>query len=122
MSYDVGCRLGSDPTLLLLWLWRRPAATAPIRLLAWEPPYATDAALKRQKKKKKKKKEKALYPHYSDEDTEAQGDIRSCLVTIDFLSDRKKIWSLASCFLLFPSLHHRHLWSSGKVGKINTFS
>ena len=42
-------------------LWRRPAATAPIRLLAWEPPYATGAALektKRQKDKKKKKKKK----------------------------------------------------------------
>ena len=32
----------------------RPAATAPIRTLAWEPPYAGGAALKRQKKKKKK--------------------------------------------------------------------
>ena len=36
-----------DPALL--WLWRRPAAVAPIRLLAWEPPYAVGAALKRQK-------------------------------------------------------------------------
>ena len=31
-------------------LWHRPAATAPIRPLAWEPPYAAGAALKRQKK------------------------------------------------------------------------
>ena len=31
-----------DPALL--WLWRRPAATAPIRLLAWEPPYAAGSA------------------------------------------------------------------------------
>ena len=31
----------------------RPAATALIRPLAWEPPYATGAALKRQKTKKK---------------------------------------------------------------------
>ena len=31
-------------------MWCRPAATAPIQPLAWEPPYATDAALKRQKK------------------------------------------------------------------------
>ena len=28
-------------------------ATAPIRLLAWEPPYAVDAALKRTKRQKK---------------------------------------------------------------------
>ena len=39
--------------LALLWLWCSPAATAPIRPLAWEPPYATGAALKRQKTKKK---------------------------------------------------------------------
>ena len=35
--------------LVLLWLWRWPAVTAPIRPLAWELLYATDAALKRQK-------------------------------------------------------------------------
>ena len=33
----------------LLWLWHKPAAVAPIGPLAWEPPYATGAALKRQK-------------------------------------------------------------------------
>ena len=33
-----------DP--VLLWLWRRPAATAPIQLLHWKLPYATDVALK----------------------------------------------------------------------------
>jgi len=40
----------------LLWLWSRPAATAPIRPLAWEPPYATGVALEKAKKTKKKKK------------------------------------------------------------------
>ena len=57
MSCGVGRRGGSDPALL--WLWRSLAATAPIRPLAWEPPYATGAAqemAKRQKKKKKKEK------------------------------------------------------------------
>ena len=41
--------------LVLLWLWCRLVATAPIRPLAWEPPYTMGSALKRQKKKKKKK-------------------------------------------------------------------
>ena len=50
LTIHVGHRRGSD--LALLWLWRRPAATAPIRPLAWEPPYALGAALKRQKDKK----------------------------------------------------------------------
>ena len=45
----VGRRHGLDPALL--WLWCRPAATAPIGPLAWDPPHAACAALKRQKKK-----------------------------------------------------------------------
>ena len=49
MSCDVGCRLGSD--LALLRLWCRPAAVAPIRPVAWEPPYASGVALKSKKKK-----------------------------------------------------------------------
>ena len=48
---------GSIPGLtqwLRIWhyqeLWCRPVATAPIRPLAWEPPHAAGAALKRQKR------------------------------------------------------------------------
>ena len=48
-----------DPPLL--WLWCGPAATAPIGLLAWEPPHASDAALKRQKDKNKIKYNKRKY-------------------------------------------------------------
>jgi len=50
VSYGVGHRHGSDPTLL--WLWYRPAA-ALIQPLAWELPYASGVALKRKKKEKK---------------------------------------------------------------------
>jgi len=39
-----------DP--VLLWLWPRLAATAPIRPLAWEFPYAMGVALKEQNKTK----------------------------------------------------------------------
>ena len=53
MSCDVVCRRGSDP--MLLWLWRRPVATAPIGLLAWESPYAAGAALEKAKRQKTKK-------------------------------------------------------------------
>ena len=42
VSCGVGCRRGSDPTLL--WLWRR--------LVAWEPPYAVGAALEKAKRQK----------------------------------------------------------------------
>ena len=53
LSCGVGHRGGADPALL--WLWCRPAATAPIRPLAWEPPYATGAALEKAKRQKDKK-------------------------------------------------------------------
>ena len=49
MSCGEGHRRGLDPALL--WLWCRSAATAQIRALAWEPPYATGVALKEDKRK-----------------------------------------------------------------------
>ena len=55
MSCGVGRRCGSDP--VLLWLWCRPATTAPIRPLAWQLPYATGMALEKTKRQEKKKKE-----------------------------------------------------------------
>jgi len=55
--------VGSTPGLaqwvkdpVLLWLWCRLAATAPIIPLAWEPPYATRAAQEMAKRQKKEKK------------------------------------------------------------------
>ena len=54
MGYGVGHKCGSDPVLLWLWLW--PAATALIRPLVWEPPYAVGAALEKAKRQKKKER------------------------------------------------------------------
>ena len=60
MSCGVGCRHDSDPALaaalVLLWLWCRPVATALIRLLAWEPPYAAEVALEKAERQKKEEK------------------------------------------------------------------
>ena len=44
----VGHRFDLD--LMLLWLWCRLAAVAPIRPLTWEPPYALGVALEKDKK------------------------------------------------------------------------
>ena len=52
MSCGVGPRCGWDPTLL--WLWYRPVASAQIGPLAWDPPYATGAALKTKGKTNKR--------------------------------------------------------------------
>ena len=56
VSCGVGHRCGSDLALLWLWLWL--AAIALIRPLAWEPPYATGAALEKAKRPPQKKKER----------------------------------------------------------------
>ena len=45
-----------DPALL--WLWHRPGATALIRLLAWEPPYAVGAAPEKGQKQTNKQTKK----------------------------------------------------------------
>ena len=54
MSCYVGRRLGLDPTLL--WLWRRPVASTPIRPLAREPPYAEGEALEKTNRQKQTNK------------------------------------------------------------------
>ena len=61
MSCGVGLR--HSPDLMLLWLWHRPVATAPIRPLAWDPPYVTGAAVEKDKKEKRKNKIFAFF-HY----------------------------------------------------------
>jgi len=60
VSCGVCCRHSSDP--VLLWLWCRLVATAPIGPLAWEPPNAVGVAQEmakiKDKTKQNKKKEK----------------------------------------------------------------
>ena len=56
--HELWCRSQKRLSPELLWLWCRPAAVAPIRPLAWEPPYAAGMALKRQKTKNKQTNKK----------------------------------------------------------------
>ena len=62
MSCSVGPRLSSD--LEVLWLWPRQAAVALTRPLAWEPPYDTGAALKRQRKKEEEEARLKVFKTY----------------------------------------------------------
>ena len=41
----------------MLWLWCKAAAAAPFGLLAWEPPYAAGAALKKDERQKKRERD-----------------------------------------------------------------
>ena len=61
MSCGVARRDGSN--LAWLWLWQRLVAIALIPPLAWEPPYAVSAALKKDEKrlKRKEKKKRNVY-------------------------------------------------------------
>ena len=69
-----GCRRGSD--LSLLWLWCRPAAAVQIQSLAWEFPYATGAALKRNKEKERKKEREREKKEEEKEKEERKGKIQ----------------------------------------------
>ena len=51
LSCAVGHRRSLD--VAMLWLWHRPAAAALIQPIAWEPAYATGAALISKKIKNK---------------------------------------------------------------------
>ena len=53
VTCGVGHSCGSD--LVLVWLWCRPAATAPVPSLAWEAPYASGAVLKSKRKQQQQK-------------------------------------------------------------------
>ena len=52
VTCGVDHRQDSDPALL--WLWCRPVAVALTRPLAWEPPYAVCAAVKRERRNQRK--------------------------------------------------------------------
>ena len=106
MSCGVGCKCSLDPTLL--WLWCRPAAAAPIRPLAWEPPYASGITLK-SKKKKKITCVKSM-THFKARDTCGQTALRkggtSLLsyqlgVTVSFLPE-SRLWSRLSTVRALP--------------------
>ena len=65
MSHGIDHRHGLDPALL--WLCCRPAATALLGPLAWEPPYAKGAALRKQTNKRTIPSEvdKCIFPSLS---------------------------------------------------------
>ena len=58
LQVGIGC--GCSSNLALLWLWCRPAATAPTGPLAWEPPYAAGVALEKAKRQEEEEKKKRL--------------------------------------------------------------
>ena len=87
--------------LVLLWLWRRPAAVAPIGPLAWEPPYATNVALKSGKNKTKQNNTwqcKFIRENPGREDLTFFSEFFDTPFGIIRDSFKKNIFSLADCF------------------------
>ena len=73
MSCVVGHRCGLDPELL--WLGRRLGATAPIRPVSWEHPYAVGAAQEMAKRPKTKTKNKTKKQTMKNKNNEANKNI-----------------------------------------------
>uniref|UniRef100_A0A8D0RM76 Uncharacterized protein n=1 Tax=Sus scrofa TaxID=9823 RepID=A0A8D0RM76_PIG len=122
VSCGVGCRRGSDPTLL--WLWCRPVATAPIQPLAWEPSYAAGAAQEiatttttkdKKTKDKEKKRKKESNPIYN------------CIKKIKYLrlnltTEVKDLYSENCKTLIKETEDNTHKWKDilwPSAGKIN---
>ena len=59
--HELRCRLCRCLDLPSLWLWCRSAATAPVQLLTWEPPYGLGCGPKTTTKQQKKTSTK-IYP------------------------------------------------------------
>ena len=103
LSCGVGRRCSLD--LALLWLWHRPPAVAPIRLLAWESPYTMGVALKSKKKKKKNSVISVIHPKASSLHVPDPGvDAYLVLPMLAFKSQESSLWSIR--ILLFgPSFN-----------------
>ena len=101
MSCGVGHTCGSDPVLLLLW--GRLVATALIRPLAWEFPYAAGAALKRQNKNKSELVQSRCFQTHRNENNSAhtKQDISGLLSSPRLLigSPGSRRHSLQTCVL-----------------------
>ena len=88
VSCTVGHRCSSDR--VLLWLWCRPAAAAPIWPLAWELAYAVGTA---QRKKKKSKNMTIISAS------------RNCLNPIIIVGERKTFLKWQSMVLVLVTAH-----------------
>ena len=81
-------RYGSDP--VLLWLWCRPAATAPIQLLPWEL-HMPRCSPKTNKQKNNKKDNTSLVSMWRNSYTIGE-NMKWCIRGIAIVDLQKRIW------------------------------
>ena len=106
MSCGVGRRHGSDPAWL--WLWCRPVATAPIRRLAWEPPYTSGAALEKAKRQKRKKRKEVGTTNREDRDIKQKTKERERKCVFGFIGKGMRL--------------HRHIHMKGRESTLDLSS
>ena len=87
MSWGVGQRRGLD----LMLLWRRLAAVAPIRPLAWEPPYTSGATVKSKKTKQKQLKPPQKTQNQEMEQIKAVKNLRKQDEEVQHMSNTRSI-------------------------------
>ena len=116
MSCGAGQRHGSD--LAWLWLWHRLVATALIRPLAWEPPYAIGVALKRPNKNKQQQKPKLVSTvgRWGSTPLENSGKLHRLAVFIYLLPSAPG--SINFPFFLGPHLQHMEVPRPGVKSKM----
>ena len=129
MSFWVGRRCGLDP--VLLWLWRRLAATALNQPLARKLPYTAGVALKRKKKERKKERliqcgfgikeflSNMTYLPYSHSSFYPQIQHRKLVDVRPLISHLSGVWTNTK---LLPQLHShyfRSLDSKGSGGSLS---
>ena len=122
MSCGVGHRCDLDPTLLCLW--HRLAATAPIRPLALEPPYAVGAALEKTKRQKIKCWiSHVIYWLFSESEKE-QFSVYRMVISISVLypcnlADWEPLWPIAPAqYYEIVSYHILPAWGETSKFKI----
>ena len=85
------------------WLWRRPAAAAPIRPLVWEHPYAMGVALEKTKDKKKRKKKLLII---------VIGVLISTVLEVRnyslYFEGGGQLWSLSESLVAWPRAHRKY--------------
>ena len=89
VNCGVGHRHGSDPALL--WLCCRMAVPAPVQPLAWDPPYASGAALKKTKNSVREKNHAVIFVKAQQDRLDLRGAIKMGMGEFLSWAQRKRI-------------------------------
>ena len=102
---------------MLLWLWGRPAAIAPIQLLAWELPYAAGAAIESKKKQNKNKQTKKNPKNKTIDESKQNAKISPRRGSIVAQQERTQLISRRMQVRFLASLSGLRVWCCRELGR-----